>query len=65
MRYFLLSTQFRKDLPQLRREDVKLMAKLWELIDNILDTPFIGLGKPERPNPIVPKPINTPNSLIF
>ena len=47
MRYLLLSNQFRKDLPQLRREDVKLMAKLWELIDNTLDTPFIGLGKPE------------------
>jgi len=31
----------------LRKEEVKLVHKLWELIFNILETPFEGLGKPE------------------
>lgn len=42
-----LSTRFRKDLSLLRREDAKLLAKLWELIDNLLTTPFTGVGQPE------------------
>lgn len=42
-----LSEQFQKDVATLRRTDVKLTAKLWDIILNIHETPFQGLGKPE------------------
>lgn len=46
---FLLAftTNFSKDLKQLKKEDKKLGFKLLEIIDNTVDTPFTGLGNPE------------------
>jgi toxin YoeB len=45
-----LSTQFKKDILQLKKEDSKLPAKVWELLVNIdetWETPLSGIGKPE------------------
>ena len=41
------SDQFSKDIAALRREDVKILAKLWDIVLNLNETPFQGLGKPE------------------
>ncbi len=45
-----LSTQFRMDIAQLKTENNKLLAKVWDLIIDILQAPLnplSGIGKPE------------------
>jgi toxin YoeB len=42
-----LTEQFKKNLVSLRKEDPKLCAKLFDLILNILETPYSGIGHPE------------------
>jgi toxin YoeB len=45
-----LSTQFTTDIAQLKAENSKLPAKVWELIFDILKSPqnpLSGIGKPE------------------
>jgi toxin YoeB len=42
-----ISNQFKDDILLLRKENVKLPYKIWELIFDIKETPFTGLGKPE------------------
>ena len=39
--------QFEEDMYRLRKENVKLTFKVWELIFDIEKTPFSGIGKPE------------------
>lgn len=44
-----LSTKVkRQDIKQLKKENVKLVAKLWEFILAIFKDPYEGIGKPER-----------------
>lgn len=44
-----LSTKVkRQDIKKLKKENVKLAAKLWELILAILKDPYEGIGKPEQ-----------------
>ncbi len=42
-----LSQKAEEDIPRLKRENPKLAAKILDLILNIGNTPFDGLGKPE------------------
>ncbi len=42
-----LSTQAQKDIPKLKKENAKLLSKLWELVLDIFKNPFTGLGLPE------------------
>lgn len=45
-----LSKQFTDDISSLRKEDKKLLSKVWELIIDIQNNPknpLSGLGKPE------------------
>jgi toxin YoeB len=42
-----LFDQFKEDISSLRKENVKLPFKVWELVFDIQNTPFTGLGKPE------------------
>ncbi len=42
-----LAEQVKKDIPRLKKENAKLPSKLWELILDIFNDPFNGLGKPE------------------
>lgn len=42
-----LSTEFEKNVSKLRADNVKLLAKVWELIFDIDKHPFTGKGKPE------------------
>jgi toxin YoeB len=45
-----LSRQFKTDILQLKKEDSKLPAKVWELLVNIGEapqSPLSGIGKPE------------------
>jgi toxin YoeB len=44
---FTFTPTFIKDTQLLKREDAKLLGKLWELIGDIQLQPFTGLGKPE------------------
>ncbi len=39
--------QFKEDILLLRKENVKLPFKVWELIFDIQNNPFSGIGKPE------------------
>lgn len=43
----VLTAKALKDIPNLRKEDAKLAAKIWDLVLDIHKTPFDGLGKPE------------------
>jgi len=38
----------RRDIPRLKKENVKLVAKLWEFILAIFKDPYDGIGKPEQ-----------------
>jgi len=45
-----LSSQFKSDLNKLKKEDKKLLAKLWDLVVDIDNNPtnhLTGIGKPE------------------
>jgi toxin YoeB len=42
-----LSDQAMKDITRLRKENPKYAAKLWDLILDIQNDPFDGLGEPE------------------
>ena len=42
-----LSRKAEEDIPRPKKEDSKLLSKLWELVLNIFKTPYEGLGKPE------------------
>lgn len=42
-----ISDRFIGDIGKLKKESPKLPAKVWELIANIIQTPFKGKGKPE------------------
>ena len=44
---FKFTPVFLENTQLLKREDAKLLGKLWELIGNIQEQPFTGLGKPE------------------
>jgi toxin YoeB len=44
---FTFTDRFIKDTQLLKREDAKLLGKLWELIGDIQHQPFSGIGKPE------------------
>jgi toxin YoeB len=44
---FAFTNRFIKDTQLLKRDDAKLLGKLWELIGDIQIQPFTGLGKPE------------------
>lgn len=39
--------KFKSGVSALRKEDVKLPYKVWELLFDVLKSPFDGLGKPE------------------
>lgn len=41
------SPQFREDLLWWAKTDPRLWARLWDLIESIVQTPFSGIGKPE------------------
>ena len=43
----ILSRKAIKDIPNLRKENAKHAAKLWDLILDIMINPFYGLGEPE------------------
>jgi len=43
----ILSEQFKKDVYKLKKENVKYMAKVWDLIFDIMKNPFQGIGEPE------------------
>ncbi|MGB0863693.1 MAG: Txe/YoeB family addiction module toxin [Saprospiraceae bacterium] len=48
MKYSIqLSSGFEKDISKLKAENIKLLAKVWELIFDIDKHPFAGKGKPE------------------
>ena len=48
MKYSIqLSSGFEKDISKLKAENIKLLAKVWELIFDIDKSPFTGKGKPE------------------
>jgi len=38
----------KRDIPRLKKENVKLVAKLWEFILVIFKDPYEGIGKPEQ-----------------
>lgn len=42
-----LSQKSQKDIVKLRKENPKYAAKLWDLILDIQQNPFNGLGEPE------------------
>jgi toxin YoeB len=42
-----ISDRFIVDIGKLKKESPKLPAKVWELIADIIKTPFTGKGKPE------------------
>jgi toxin YoeB len=42
-----LSKKATKDIPLLKKENPKYAAKLWDLILDIFNHPFTGLGEPE------------------
>jgi hypothetical protein len=42
-----ISDRFIKDIGKLKKESPKSPAKVWELIADIISTPFTGKGKPE------------------
>jgi toxin YoeB len=42
-----LSKKSTKDIPKLRKENAKYLAKLWDLILDIQVNPFDGIGEPE------------------
>lgn len=47
----ILSKQFKADLEKLKKEDQKLLSKIWELIIDIDDNSYnhlTGKGKPEK-----------------
>ncbi|ABW27751.1 Txe/YoeB family addiction module toxin [Acaryochloris marina] len=46
-RYANLSPQFREDLKALAQTEPKLYDRTWVIIDNTLEDPFKGIGKPE------------------
>jgi len=39
--------QFKEDLKALRKEDARLPYKVWELLFDLIEQPFDGIGKPE------------------
>ncbi len=43
----ILARQFSLDIERLRKEDIKLTYKVWQLLFDIDKTPFDGIGKPE------------------
>ncbi|MEZ4885827.1 MAG: Txe/YoeB family addiction module toxin [Chitinophagales bacterium] len=43
----ILSDQFKKDIPKLKKENAKYLAKVWELVLNIMENPYTGIGEPE------------------
>lgn len=43
----ILSDRIKVDIPKLKRENAKLPAKIFELILDIQNDPFKGIGKPE------------------
>lgn len=48
MKYSIqLSNQFEKDISKLKAENIKLLAKVFELTFDIDKHPFTGKGKPE------------------
>jgi toxin YoeB len=42
-----ISNQFKEDIEALRKIDIKLTYKVWELIFSILNNFYEGIGKPE------------------
>lgn len=42
-----LSRKAKGDIAQLRKEDPKYAAKLWDIILDIIRSPHSGIGKPE------------------
>jgi len=44
---FVFGDNFNKELANLKKEDSKIGAKILDLIMNITQTPFEGIGKPE------------------
>ena len=44
---FKFTPVFLENTQLLKREDAKQLGKLWELIGDIQEQPFTGLGKPE------------------
>lgn len=48
MKYkFEFDPQFKEDEKKLRKENAKLAHKLWEIVFDIDNDPFDGIGKPE------------------
>ena len=47
MRNVILTRQALDDLKYWSRIDVKLLAKIFDLIESVLRDPFQGIGKPE------------------
>lgn len=48
---FESSKRFNKEVALLKKEDPKLVSKIWELITDIsenISTPLTGIGKPEK-----------------
>ena len=45
--YFDFSKQFFEDIELLKSEQPKLLAKVFELIEDISKNPYTGKGKPE------------------
>lgn len=43
----VLIRQFREDLAYWIKQDRKVASRILELVENTLETPFKGLGKPE------------------
>jgi len=43
----ILHPPIEKDTQKLKKEDKRLLAKVWELIIDISKHPFEGIGKPE------------------
>jgi toxin YoeB len=46
-RYANFSPQFCEDLKELAKTEEKLYDRAWSIIDNTLEDPFKGIGKPE------------------
>lgn len=44
---FVYTESFSSDRKQLQQEHTKLLSKLFDLLDDIQHTPYIGIGKPE------------------
>lgn len=47
MNAVVLSGKAKRDIIRLKTENAKLAGKLWELVLNIMETHYEGLGKPE------------------